>query len=202
MSRVRIEAVVFDIGWVLLHMNYRPILEFLEARGAATQQRDAVMERIALEAHESGRMHGQELLERLAALTTEPVTLADLHAKWLDMFVLDHAMVGLAHRLSERYRVYLLSNIGDLHWAHVSREYRLHALGHGALPSYLAGVMKPHAAIYAQAEKRFALTPQHTVFIDDRAENISAACSRGWHGIVHADYPRTLAALRALEVSC
>jgi HAD superfamily hydrolase (TIGR01509 family) len=118
------------------------------------------------------------------------------------MFVLDTAMVELAHRLSERYRVYLLSNIGDLHWAHVSREYRLHALGHGALPSYLAGVMKPHAAIYAQAEKRFALTPQHTVFIDDRAENISAACSRGWHGIVHADYPRTLAALRALEVSC
>ena len=111
-------------------------------------------------------------------------------------------MVELAHRLSERYRVYLLSNIGDLHWAHLSREYRLHALGHGALPSYLAGVMKPHAGIYAEAEKRFALTPQHTVFIDDRADNIAAACARGWHGIVHADYPRTLAALRALEVIC
>ena len=64
-------------------------------------------------------MHGQELLERLAALTTEPVQLADVHAKWLDMFVIDTAMVELAHRLSERYRVYLLSNIGDLHWAHL-----------------------------------------------------------------------------------
>ena len=84
--------------------------------------------------------------------------------------------------------MYLLSNIGDLHWAHLSREYRLHALGHGALPSYLAGVMKPHAGIYAEAERRFALTPQHTVFIDDRADNIAAACARGWHGIVHADY--------------
>ncbi len=157
---------------------------------------------IALEEHECGRMHGQGLLERLAALTTEPVALADVHAKWLDMFVIDAAMVELAHRLSERYRVYLLSNIGDLHWAHVCREYRLHALGHGALPSYLAGVMKPHAGIYAQAEKRFALTPRHTVFIDDRADNIAAACARGWHGIVHADYARTRAALRALEVAC
>jgi HAD superfamily hydrolase (TIGR01509 family) len=111
-------------------------------------------------------------------------------------------MVELAHRLGERYRVYLLSNIGDLHWVHLSCEYRLHALGHGALPSYLAGVMKPHAGIYAQAEKRFALTPQHTVFIDDRPDNITAACTRGWHGIVHTDYPRTLAALRALAVRC
>jgi 2-haloacid dehalogenase len=202
MSGVRIEAVVFDIGWVLLHLNYRPILEFLGARGAALGERNAVMERIALEEHETGRLHGQDLLERLAALTTEPVQLADVHAKWLDMFVIDPAMVELAHRLSGRYRVYLLSNIGDLHWAHLSREYRLHALGHGALPSYLAGVMKPHAGIYAEAEKRFALTPQHTVFIDDRADNIAAACARGWHGIVHADYPRTLAALRALEVIC
>ena len=59
------------------------------------------------------------------------------------MFELDAAMVALAHRFSERYRVYLLSNIGDLHWAHLSREFRLHGIGHGALPSYLAGVMKP-----------------------------------------------------------
>ena len=85
------------------------------------------------------------------------------------MFEIEPPMVDLAHRLSERYRVYLLSNIGDLHWAHVSREYRLHTIGHGALPSYLAGVMKPHEGIYAEAERRFGLTPAATVFIDDHA---------------------------------
>ena len=57
--------------------------------------------------------------------------------------------------------------------------------------------MKPHAGIYAEAERRFALTPAATVFIDDRAENIAAARARGWHGIVHTDYARTRAALRA-----
>jgi 2-haloacid dehalogenase len=98
--------------------------------------------------------------------------------------------------------VFLLSNIGDLHWVHLSREYRLQTIGHGALPSYVAGVMKPHARIYAEAERRFSLEPGDTVFIDDRADNIAAARTRGWHGIVHADYPGTLAALRALRVSC
>jgi HAD superfamily hydrolase (TIGR01509 family) len=98
--------------------------------------------------------------------------------------------------------VFLLSNIGDLHWAHLAREYRLHALGHGALPSYVAGVMKPHAGIYAQAERRFTLEPAATVFIDDRADNVAAARARGWNGIVHQDHAGTLAGLRALAVSC
>jgi HAD superfamily hydrolase (TIGR01509 family) len=202
MALPNIDAIVFDIGWVFLRLNYRPILEFLAAHGAPTHDPAAVLERIALSEHESGRLHGQELLERLAALTSAPVTLSDVRAKWLEMFEIDAPMVDLAHRLSERYRVYLLSNIGDLHWAHLSREYRLHTIGHGALPSYLAGVMKPHAGIYAEAERRFGLTPVATVFVDDRADNIAAARARGWQGIVHADFGSTRRALRELEVDC
>jgi HAD superfamily hydrolase (TIGR01509 family) len=202
MAPPSIDTIVFDIGWVFVRVNHRPILEFLAAHGAPTHDPAAVLERIALTEHESGRLHGQELLERLAALTSTPVALSDVRAKWLDMFELDPPMVDLAHRLSERYRVHLLSNIGDLHWAHLSREHRLHRIGHGALPSYLAGVMKPHAGIYAEAERRFGLTPAATVFVDDRAENIAAARSRGWHGIVHADFARTRRALRDLELDC
>jgi FMN phosphatase YigB (HAD superfamily) len=197
-----ITSIVFDIGWVFVRLNYRPFLEFLAARGAHAPDMDTVIAGIALTEHECGRQHGGELLARLAALTTQPVAHAELHAQWVGMFELDAAMVALAYRLSAGYRVYLLSNIGDLHWAHLSREFGLHGIGHGALPSYLAGVMKPDAGIYAEAERRFALTAAHTVFIDDRAENIAAARVRGWHGILHQDHPGTLAALRDLGVAC
>lgn len=194
--------IVFDIGWVLVRLDYRRLLGFLQAHGADVGDRAAVMARIALEEHECGRLPGQGLLEQLAGLARERVSLDETLAHWQDVFELQPAMVELAHRLSERYRVYLLSNIGDLHWAHLAREYRLHAIGHGALPSYLAGVMKPHAGIYAEAERRFALEPTATVFIDDRADNIATACGRGWRGIVHGDYRDTLSALRSLEVHC
>ncbi len=196
-----IHNVVFDIGWVLVRLNYRPLLGFLQAHGAQLADRDAVMTRIHLEEHETGQLPGHGLLERLRALTrTQAASLEEMRAKWLDMFELESAMVELAHRLSERYRVFLLSNIGDLHWAHLAREYRLHAIGHGALPSYVAGVMKPHPAIYAEAERRFALEPAATVFIDDRHANVAAACTRGWHGIVHQGYADTLSRLQRLRV--
>ena len=196
-----IRNIVFDIGWVLVRLNYRPLLGLLRAHGAQVGDRDAVMKRLWLEEHETGRLPGRGLLERIQGLVRLPVSLEEAEAKWLDMFELEPAMVDLAHRLGEHHRVFLLSNIGDLHWAHLSREYRLHAIGHGALPSYVAGVMKPHAGIYAQAERRFALEPAATVFIDDRADNVAAARARGWYGIVHQDHADTLAGLQTLAVS-
>jgi HAD superfamily hydrolase (TIGR01509 family) len=202
MATPLVRNVVFDIGWVLVRLNYRPLLDFLQAHGAQLADRDAVMRGIRLEEHETGRLPGHGLLERLRGLTrSQRASLEETQAKWLDMFELEPAMIELAHRVSEHNRVFLLSNIGDLHWAHLAREYRLHAIGHGALPSYIAGVMKPHPAIYAEAERRFALEPSATVFIDDRADNVAAARTRGWHGIVHRDHGRTLAGLRALGLT-
>jgi len=157
--------------------------------------------RIHLSEHETGRLTGRALIEQLAALGRRPMPLDIAHAGWLDMFELQPRMVDLAHRLSDRYRVHLLSNIGDLHWAHLSREYGIHRIGHGALPSFVTGFMKPDAGIYAEAERRFGLDPRSTVFIDDRSENLKAARARGWHGIEHSDYHRTVKALRALEVA-
>jgi putative hydrolase of the HAD superfamily len=197
-----IRNVVFDIGWVFVHLDHQPFLDFLAAHGAHAPDLDSVLERIALEEHECGRMDGHGLLERCMALAPRPMSREAAHASWVGMFELQPAMVALARRLSERYRVYLLSNIGDLHWSHLSREYELHRIGHGALTSFAAGVMKPHDGIYLEAERRFALTPAETVFIDDRAENIAAARRRGWHGIVHGGHDTTVAALRELGVAC
>jgi HAD superfamily hydrolase (TIGR01509 family) len=197
-----IRNVVFDIGQVFLRLNHRPFLGLLSEKGIDASNMDTLLERISFNDHETGKIHGSAMLERFAGLTSAPLSVAELHEKWVDMFELQPRMVELAQRLTERYRVYLLSNIGDLHWAHISREYGIHQIGHGALLSYLAGVMKPHEGIYVEAERRFALEPGATVFIDDRAENIAAAKARGWHGIVHSAYDTTLAELRALEVEC
>ncbi len=70
-----IRNVVFDIGWVLMRFNYRPIIELLRARGADVADRNGVMERIALAEHECGRVHGHGLLERLQAIAREPLSL-------------------------------------------------------------------------------------------------------------------------------
>ncbi len=53
------------------------------------------------------------------------------------------------------------------------------------------GVLKPDADIFRLAQRRFALQPAHTVFIDDRRANAEAAVAQGWNGLVFED-PRQL----------
>jgi HAD superfamily hydrolase (TIGR01509 family) len=116
------------------------------------------------------------------------------------MFYPNGEMIRLAHQVAARHGVYLLSNIGELHWDHLVDRHGMARIGHGALTSFRAGVMKPDSAIYARCEKEFALQPATTVFIDDRGENIDAARARGWHGIVHRNFHDTREALLRLGV--
>jgi FMN phosphatase YigB (HAD superfamily) len=197
-----IRSIVFDIGWVFVDLNPRPILQCLaEHECSDVQDLHGLCRRIGLQDHETGRLCGRGLMEQVAALGRRPMDPDLACARWLDMFELQPKMVDLAHRLSDRYRVYLLSNVGDLHWAHLSREYGLHRIGDGALPSFVTGFMKPEPEIYAEAERRFDLDPASTVFIDDRAENTKRARSRGWSGITHESFHKTVRALHALEVA-
>jgi HAD superfamily hydrolase (TIGR01509 family) len=192
--------VIFDIGWVLVHLAPEPLLELLRRHGAPVTRLEEVTTRIDLHEHESGRLDGAGLvanIARLAPIAPEPAAVA---AAWVDMFDPQPAMFALAEQLRARHRVFLLSNVGDLHWAELKRRFALHELGLDVIASYEAGVMKLHEGIYVQAEQRFALDPSQTVFIDDRLENIEAIERRGWHGIVHRHHDSTVEALRSLGV--
>ncbi|MBM4191985.1 MAG: HAD-IA family hydrolase [Gammaproteobacteria bacterium] len=200
MSEHTVKNVVFDIGWVLVHLAPTPLLQLLRAHGAEVEHLEHVMSRINLNEHESGRLDGAGLLFNIANLAPRRPSPELVAAAWADMFDPQPRMFRLAERLRSRYQVYLLSNVGDLHWVELQRRFRLHELGHGVVTSFEAGVMKPHPDIYVQTERRFSLNPAETVFIDDRRENIEAVRVRRWHGIVHAGHNETVGALRALGV--
>jgi len=175
------------------------MLDFLFDHGAPRMDLPSALARIGLHEHETGRLDGAGLMQRFAALAPR-APLDALRQHWLGMFTPHEDMIRLARQVMPHHGVYLLSNIGDLHWEYLALEHGIDGLGHGALPSYRAGVMKPDAAIYAQAERRFGLNPATTVFIDDRVENIEAARARGWHGIVHRNFNDTREALLRLGV--
>jgi 2-haloacid dehalogenase len=200
-SRHSINSIVFDVGWVLVRLDYSPLTTYLKEHGADISSMRDVTSRIGLEQHETGTLGGEELLENLARLGSRPMSLPEVRRRWLNMFEPQEAMLALARSLAARYRVHLLSNVGELHWDYLAREYGLDRIGHGTLTSYAAGAMKPHARIYAEAERRFGLEPAATVFIDDLPDNVTAARSRGWHGIEHRDHGATVQALAALGVS-
>ena len=200
-ERAEIASVVFDVGNVLLPLDYGPFLAMLTESGADLTDLPGWLARIGLDAHERGELRGEVFLERLAASSRgRALDPARLRGAWLDMFDEAPEMFALATGLMSDYRVYLLSNIGDLHWAHVDARYGLGGLVHGALASFRAGAVKPQAAIFRAAERQFDLDPACTVFLDDMEANVRGAEACGWRGIRHVDAATTRVALRRLDV--
>ena len=195
-----IRNVVFDIGGVLLKLRYEPFIRYLADAGIDMHDLPGWLTRVDLAGHERGEHGGEALLARIAALATTPLDARDMHARWLDMFERSDEMFALAQGLMDEHRVYLLSNIGDLHCAHVRTTYGLGSLVHGVCASFEVGAIKPEPRIYRQAESMFGLEPATTVFIDDLAPNVAGARACGWHAIHHTTPAATRAELRALGV--
>jgi FMN phosphatase YigB (HAD superfamily) len=195
-----IRNVVFDVGGVLVHLRYQRFIGYLAAAGIDMSDLPAWLVQVDLAAHERGEMTGDELLARIAAMARRPLDPQELRVRWLDMFDRADAMFELAGSLRDEYRVYLLSNVGDLHWHHLDGLYGLEDLAHGAIASFRVGAIKPTAAIYREAERRLGLDPAATVFIDDLAPNVAGAVACGWTAIHHADAAETRRGLESLGV--
>jgi FMN phosphatase YigB (HAD superfamily) len=195
-----IRNVIFDIGGVLLRLRYQTFIEYLAGAGIDMTNLPRWLEQVDLAAHERGEITGEELLGRIAAMARRPLDADELRERWLDMFDRAHEMFDLAAGLKADYRVFLLSNIGDLHWRHLNARYGFDDLTHGVVASFRVGAIKPSAAIYRETERRFGLEPSATVFIDDLPPNVAGAQACGWQAIHHRDPAETRRQLRALGV--
>ena len=195
-----IRNVIFDIGGVLLRLRYQPFIEYLAGAGIDMTDLPKWLERVDLAAHERGELSGEELLGRIAAMARRPLDPAELRSRWLDMFDRAQEMFDLAAGLRDGYRVFLLSNIGDLHWQYLNERHGFDALTHGVVASFRVGAIKPTAAIYRATERLFDVEPAATVFIDDLPPNVAGARACGWQAIHHRDPADTRRQLRALGV--
>jgi len=195
-----IRNVVFDIGGVLVRLRYQPFVRYLQDAGVDLTDLPAWLATIDLDAHERGEIPGEEILARVAASAVAPLDPVELERRWLDMFERSGEMFELAAGLMHQYRVYLLSNIGDLHWRYLDEQYGIGGVGHGAIASFRVGAVKPSVAIYREAERRFGLDPAATVFIDDLKRNVVAARDCGWGAIHHVNPAGTRRELKAMGV--
>lgn len=97
-------------------------------------------------------------------LTSVPSCLAGSHKSW-------------------SLRLYYLSNMSAPYARTLERKFDFLSWFDGGVFSGDVHLVKPEPEIYALLETRYALEPGNTIFIDDLADNVASAKSRGWQGI-------------------
>jgi HAD superfamily hydrolase (TIGR01509 family) len=195
------EAVVFDLGKVLVDFDYSIAARRIAARSrtpAAEVQR-LIDHAPLLFRYETGQMTRQEFFQEVADVTGFAGTLAEFSEFFADIFTPIPEMVRLHARLKEqRIPTFIFSNTNDLAISHIRGNFAFFSDFDAYVLSYERGAMKPDARIYEAVEQVTGRRGRQLVFLDDRLENAQAGQQRGWHVIHHARPAQSIAELQAL----
>ena len=181
-TRPGVEAVVFDIGGVLLDWNPRYLYRKLFSDEAEMERFLADVCTLAWhDAHD----RGTPLYEGCAALSrAHPQHEAEIMAWALrseEMIAgpIDGSVALLAELRARGVRCYALTNM-EVETYPLRRE-RFDFLGwfDGTVVSSQEQVAKPDPEIFTRLLKRFELSPETTVMIDDAPRNLQAARALG-----------------------
>jgi HAD superfamily hydrolase (TIGR01509 family) len=182
------QAVVFDLGKVLVDFDYRKAAAAVAKRGNMTP--DKIIEFFAREPYlmqyETGLLSSQQFHQHVCRITGYADALDSFVLAFGDIFSPIPEMIELHATLRKRgVRTYIFSNTNPMAVEHLRRTYPFFDRFDGYILSYEHRAMKPDPKLYSVVERVTGHSGPALLYLDDRPENVETANARGWHGIVH-----------------
>lgn len=183
-----VKNIILDLGGVLIDIDpqitFSALKRILPTEKSESIQWDEVPEVVL--AMETGSWNKHEFIEHFSKVCKPDVIEEEIVDAWCAM-ILDfpHERVEMVKLLSEKYRVFLLSNTNILHIKYFEKEFKnrfhfsLHHLFTKVYYSSEIGFRKPDAESYLYVLNDAGIKAEETVMIDDREDNCMAAESLG-----------------------
>jgi 2-haloacid dehalogenase len=196
----RFDAVVFDLGGVLIDWNPRHLYRGLFADEAA-------MERFLAEvctpawnhAMDAGRPVAEAIGELVVAHPDQAELIRAWHARWAEMLggTYEDVVAIMRELRAGGVRVYALSNWSAETFEETRSHFPFLAEFDGILISGEIKAAKPDPVVFRTLLDRFGLEPGRTVFLDDTPKNVVAARAAGIDAILFESAARLRSDLAA-----
>ena len=180
-----IKNIIFDLGGVLLDIDYKKTTAAFEAIGYRDFEKMFSQYKLSpmFEELETGKIPEDEFLENLIRLSTLSVKRKAVLDAWNAMLLefRTESLVNLTE-LSGKYELYLLSNTNSIHIS-AFRKIFTRDTGKPTLDDYFRkawysheiGLRKPYREVYEFVLREGNMEPGETFFIDDTTSNIEMA---------------------------
>lgn len=186
-----IKNVMFDLGVVLVHLEYGPAVEqslplcdpdkihhsqsFLSLGGRTP----------LVDAYERGEMTNREFFGHFVERTGFRENFETFAKIWRSIFRENTPMIEFGRRLSATHPVYFMSNASDLHVPWVFERFPNLRFFKDCAVSWELRAGKPDPVFYERALARFGVNARESLFIDDRPENIQSARKMGFFCVLY-----------------
>lgn len=177
-----IDTIIFDFGDIFINLDKQATIDGLQRLGLSSWNEDLDQLNISFE---KGQISRDNFLLGIQKHIPN-ASIEDVLAAW-NSVLLDFPLHRLEflQLLSQKYRLFLLSNTDAIHINHF--EQREGASFYGDFYqcfekvyfSYEMGMRKPDAEIYNALIRLHELSPKRTLFVDDKKDNTDAAKTLG-----------------------
>ena len=200
---MKIEALLFDLGKVLIDFNFDTGLQALQA--CCSMSRDefhqVVFDKRWIRRYERGEISTSQYHTYLCETANLKMEFPDFCQTWSSVFLPDLIVSEeLLKALKRRYPLILISNTNEAHIEYIREKYRVLEYFDSHILSYQVGSLKPDAKIFEYAIAASGHQPESLFFTDDREENILAAERLGMQAHKFVSEPRLIEALQGAGV--
>jgi len=181
---VKIKAILFDLGKVLVDFNFETGVQALHAACSISRNRldEVLWDENWIRRYERGEILTSEFHTYLRETADLQMDLPDFCQTWSSVFLPDVIVSeDLLVSLKRNYPLVLVSNTNEAHIDYVRANYRVLDYFDHTVLSYEVGSLKPDRKIFEHAIAVSGFSVSELFFTDDRKENILAATDLGMH---------------------
>lgn len=194
----KIDTIIFDFGGVLLDIDYEATFRAMSMLLGFSEDEPLPYHlwTNTLNKYEVGQLSTENFIffwQTKTKLKKTPQAREIIDAWNAMLNYWPQGYFELLLLLRKKYKIFLLSNTNDLHIQWVKNHLSKRGLDphfekryfDGTYYSHNVALRKPNTLIYEYVSHNACLNPSSIVFIDDNSENIDAAITFGWNGILH-----------------
>jgi putative hydrolase of the HAD superfamily len=178
-NRSDIEAVVFDMGGVLVRLGSLP--DLLAMDGGADWFWPRWLASPAVRDFERGAITPDDFARSFAdefCLTISPEEFLHNFSRFCQGLL--PGAVELVRSVPPAITTALLSNTNDLHWRTQPDAATVATLCHQNFLSYRMGLLKPDRPCFDHVTNSLGVDPKAVLFLDDNHINVQGARAAGW----------------------
>jgi FMN phosphatase YigB (HAD superfamily) len=199
-DKPRIEAIIFDIGRVIINLDPSRAIAAIGAASALAPDKlwRAVQEDPLWPGWQEGRVTPREWYENLIARFHTPISFDEFCNAWNSVLVPKLILPEqLFKQLSKNCRLVLLSNTDPIHVEYMESHFKFMRCFPERIYSCDVGASKPSLKIFRAAIRASDAPAKHALYIDDIREYVFAARRIGLSAIQFRSRRRLEADLRA-----
>jgi glucose-1-phosphatase len=181
--------IIFDLGGVILNIDYNLTIEAFEKLGIADFQSiySKARQNNLFDKYECGQISSAAFIAEILQSCNQVITENDVMLAWNAMLLdLPTKRLQLLADLKCRYRTFLLSNTNDIHMVaygdYLQQNFGFRDLSNYFEHQYLSyqiGMRKPNVEIFEHVLSQNNLNAAETIFIDDSIQHIEGAKKAG-----------------------